>query len=63
MPSSLNGGSKKKTIVVLALVFVTGVLFTGLFNMGLSATNEMDFCISCHSMKVNYEEYKETVHY
>ncbi len=25
--------------------------------------NEMAFCTSCRSMKVNLEEYKETIHY
>ncbi|PLY13322.1 MAG: cytochrome C [Sedimenticola sp.] len=58
-----NNTSRKKYIFILILVFVAGIIFTGLFNMGLSATNEMDFCTSCHSMKVNLEEYKETVHY
>ena len=61
--SSFGGGSRKKTIIILALVFVAGIVFTGLFNIGLSATNEMEFCTSCHSMKVNLEEYKETIHY
>ncbi len=46
-----------------ALVFVAGVIFTALFNVGLHATNEMEFCTSCHSMQVNLKEYKETVHY
>ncbi len=44
-------------------VFVAGIIFAGVFNFGLSATNEMAFCTSCHSMKVNLEEYKETPHY
>ncbi len=55
--------SRKKFILLLALVFIAGILFTGLFNTGLSSTNEMEFCTSCHSMKVNLEEYKETIHY
>lgn len=44
-------------------IFLIGIFAAGGFNMGLSATNEMEFCISCHSMQVNFEEYKETVHY
>ncbi|MCW8944379.1 MAG: NapC/NirT family cytochrome c [Sedimenticola sp.] len=65
MASSSTSGttSRKKFVLILVLVFSAGILFTGLFNMGLSATNEMEFCTSCHSMKVNLEEYKETVHY
>jgi len=45
------------------IIFTAGVIFTGLFNMGLAYTNQMEFCTSCHSMKVNLEEYKETIHY
>jgi len=44
-------------------IFGAGIIFAGVFNFGLSATNEMAFCTSCHSMKVNLEEYKETPHY
>jgi len=55
--------SKKKLLLLLVLVFGGGILFAGLFNMGLSATNEMAFCTSCHSMKVNLEELKETPHF
>ena len=55
--------TRKKLILIGLLLFVAGIVFTGLFNVGLSATNEMAFCTSCHSMKINLEEYKETVHY
>ena len=58
-----DGPSHTKTIIVLAAVFIAGIIFTGLFNVCLSATNEMDFCISCHTMQINMDEYKETVHY
>ena len=64
-----SGGSSRKiavggvSLVVVALIFFAGVIFTGLFNVGLSATNEMDFCTSCHTMKINLKELKETPHY
>ena len=45
------------------LLFCAGILFAGVFNVALSKTNEMEFCISCHSMQTNYEEYQETMHY
>ncbi len=62
--SSKKGtSSRKKTVVTLVLVFIAGIAFTGLFNLGLSKTNDMEFCTSCHSMQVNLEEYKDTVHY
>ncbi|MEO5343114.1 MAG: NapC/NirT family cytochrome c [Gammaproteobacteria bacterium SHHR-1] len=28
-----------------------------------AVTNQMEFCTSCHSMKVNLEEYQETAHF
>ena len=58
-----SGSSRKKIIVIVVLVFLVGVAFAGLFNVGLAYTNEMEFCTSCHSMKITYEEYKETLHY
>ncbi len=54
---------RKKSIFVLSLVFVAGIAFTGLFHTGLDATNELEFCTSCHSMQWVYEEYKDSVHY
>ena len=53
----------KISLILIGVIFAAGIIFSGLFSMGLAYTNEMDFCTSCHSMKVNLEEYKETVHY
>ncbi len=42
---------------------LVGVILWGGFNMGMEATNTMDFCITCHEMEENvYQEYKGTVH-
>lgn len=54
---------RKLTWAMGLLIFVLGVVFTGLFSMGLAYTNELEFCTSCHSMQTNLREYKETVHY
>ena len=59
----MTARSKKKTIFFILLVFVAGLVFAGLFNVGVSATNEMAFCTSCHSMQVPYQEYQESVHF
>lgn len=59
-PASQSG---KVAVFLLIAIFAAGVVFAGIVNIGLSATNEMDFCTSCHSMQVNLEEYKATVHY
>jgi len=55
--------AKKVGLFGALFIFVLGLVGAGLFNTGLSATNEMEFCISCHSMQTNYEEYKETIHF
>ena len=47
----------------IVLTFVLGFLFAGVFNVALDWTNREEFCISCHEMKVNYDEYKDSVHY
>jgi cytochrome c-type protein NapC len=46
--------------VLGVLLFVGGV---GVFTTTLDATNSLGFCVSCHDMGRNYEEYKKTVHY
>ena len=44
--------------------FIFGILFWGGFNTAMEATNQMDFCISCHEMEENvFQEYKPTIHY
>jgi nitrate/TMAO reductase-like tetraheme cytochrome c subunit len=47
------------------LVFIIiGIVFWGGFNTAMEATNNEEFCISCHEMEENvYEEYKKTIHY
>ncbi len=44
--------------------FVAGVIFWGGFNTGMAATNQEEFCISCHEMEQKvYKEYQQSVHY
>lgn len=50
--------------LIASVFFVAGIIFWGGFNWGLEATNNEQFCISCHEMKTNvYAEYRSTVHY
>ncbi len=42
---------------------VMGIFGMAGFVSAIEWTNRTDFCISCHSMKQNYEEYRESVHY
>lgn len=65
MASGNNGGGspRKTSLVVLSIVFLAGIVAAGMFNVGIATTNQTEFCTSCHSMKVNLEEYQETTHY
>ncbi len=52
-----------KKLLIPALIFLAGAVAFGGVNVFFAATNEMEFCTSCHSMKINLEEYRHTVHY
>ncbi len=54
---------KKKWLIYGLGGFLVGVGALATVNLVTAKTNEMEFCISCHSMQINFEEYKETVHY
>jgi cytochrome c-type protein NapC len=52
------------TVAGALIFFIVGIIFWGGFNTAMEATNNLDFCISCHEMEENvYEEYKPTIHY
>lgn len=53
----------KKRLAAVGGIFFLGFLAFGAMNTFFAYTNEMAFCTSCHSMKTNLEEYKNTVHY
>lgn len=53
----------RKRLAVIGGIFFLGFLTFGGMNSFFAYTNEMDFCISCHSMASNYAEYKNTVHF
>lgn len=52
----------RKKLVALALV-ASGAIALAAVDTVSSYTNRTEFCISCHTMQGNYEEYKETVHF
>lgn len=56
--------AKYSLLTLLGVGFITGILFWGGFNTGMEATNQLEFCISCHEMRDTvYQEYKQTIHY
>jgi cytochrome c-type protein NapC len=54
--------SSAKVLFAVA-IFVFGMVSLAGVNGFFALTNEMEFCTSCHSMKVNLEEYQETAHF
>lgn len=52
------------TIAGAVVFFIVGIIFWGGFNTAMEATNQTEFCISCHEMEDNvYQEYTPTIHY
>jgi len=52
------------TIAGAVVFFVVGIIFWGGFNTAMEATNQTEFCISCHEMEDNvYQEYKPSIHF
>jgi len=52
------------SLIGAAIIFIGGIVFWGAFNTAMEATNEMEFCVSCHEMdQLVYPEYQETIHY
>jgi len=54
---------KGTSLLAIISAMIAGILMLAGFHGVLNATNTESFCISCHEMKINYEEYKGTVHY
>jgi cytochrome c-type protein NapC len=48
--------SRKLVRIVPIVTLGAGVALPALLNVGLSATDEMEFCKSCHSMKINFHK-------
>jgi len=54
----------KHVTKVILITIVCGVIVLAIgANTFINYTNSTEFCVSCHSMKRNYEEYKVSVHY
>ena len=51
-------------LTLLAVGFVSGIIFWGGFNTAMEATNTLEFCSTCHEMRDTvFKEYEETIHY
>jgi cytochrome c-type protein NapC len=55
--------ARYSVLTLLAGGFLAGIVFFGGFTTAMEATNTTEFCISCHELRGNFEEYKKTIHY
>lgn len=60
----LTKPSSKYSVLALVLVGI-GITLAGIFAMhkGFEHASQTEFCIGCHTMQQNYEEYKQSVHF
>jgi cytochrome c-type protein NapC len=60
----LTGKLLKGTAISVVIgAVLLGIVMTSGFHALLGATNHESFCVSCHEMQINYQEYKGTVHF
>ncbi len=60
----IHPSPKYPVLVIGVSCLLAGIVLWGGFNTAMEATNDLEFCISCHEMRDNvYPEYKKTVHY
>lgn len=52
-----------RAALIVGALLAAGAGGLAAVDFGVAATNSMGFCVSCHSMQTNFEEYKKTVHY
>ncbi|WP_417822220.1 NapC/NirT family cytochrome c [Terasakiella sp.] len=52
------------SLIGAVVIFIGGIVFWGAFNTAMEATNQMEFCVTCHEMdQAVYPEYQQTIHY
>jgi len=54
---------KYSTLSMAVFGVIGGILIWGALNTGMEWTNRSEFCLSCHEMKIPYDELQKTVHY
>nr|WP_255725415.1 NapC/NirT family cytochrome c [Photobacterium sp. OFAV2-7] len=53
----------KKTIVVLLIGLAVGWVTLGGTQVIMHSTSDTEFCLSCHTMQIPYEEYQGSIHF
>ncbi|MGE5757254.1 MAG: NapC/NirT family cytochrome c, partial [Sideroxydans sp.] len=60
----IHPSARYPVIVIGGACLLAGIVLWGGFNTAMEATNDLEFCISCHEMRDNvYPEYKKTIHF
>lgn len=52
-----------RAALVAGALLAAGASGLAAVDFGVGATNSTEFCVSCHSMQTNFEEYKKSIHY
>jgi cytochrome c-type protein NapC len=55
--------SKWRLFFGIFIILLAGAVGGIGFTVGLEYTNTTEFCVSCHSMQINYEELKQSAHW
>lgn len=58
-----NESAKGNATLLIAIGFVVGIICIAAFTGAVNYTNTTDFCVSCHSQQIPYEEYRQSLHY
>lgn len=58
-----NKVAKGDAMRVIVIAFAAGSVFMVSFSGAVSYTNTTEFCVSCHSQQIPYEEYRKSLHY
>lgn len=58
-----NKAAKGNAMTLIVIAFVAGSVFIMSFAGAVNYTNTTEFCVSCHSQQVPYEEYRKSLHY
>ena len=54
---------KRKTVLFVIIIFILSLCIFQTTNIVLHKSSETEFCISCHSMKIPYDDYIKSSHY
>jgi len=60
---SLKSSLIRRRIIFGSLMFIIGISAAVIFDISVGSTNTTEFCVSCHSMRTNFTELQQTLHW